>query len=222
MTTNIILLGPPNSGKSTLAQKILKGYPEMRRFNVGAYFLNEVRCNTSLGIKAKFYVEKQLWIPNELVIDALRQRFERGDFQEGILFDGFPGDIEQARLLDWLIELLGVKLTAIIQLVVPDEICIDRSMKRRVCKTCGDGFQQAEVSSDFPETCAQCGNKLFKRSDDIKGIFEERLKSYRYRMNDVMEYYDIEHRLKVISVNGKAQEEDVWRKVKSHIEATQE
>ncbi|MFB2934005.1 adenylate kinase [Aerosakkonemataceae cyanobacterium BLCC-F154] len=127
--TRLIFLGPPGAGKGTQAQKVAEicGIPHI---STGEILRNEVAQSTPLGIQAKSYQEKGELVPDGLILDMVSHRLSESDAQPGWILDGFPRNVTQAKFLDELLEKLAQKCDRVINLEVPDEIIVDRLLKR--------------------------------------------------------------------------------------------
>lgn len=124
-----IFLGPPGAGKGTQAHK-LADLCSIPHISTGEILRNEVALGTPLGNQAKSYQEKGELVPDELILDMVRQRLSESDTQSGWILDGFPRNLSQAKFLDQLLEKLEQKCDGVIDLEVPDEIIVERLLKR--------------------------------------------------------------------------------------------
>jgi len=197
---NIVIFGPPGSGKGTQADKVAERYG-IPHISTGDMFRAAMDKKTELGLKIKDMMAKGILIPDEITIRLVEMRLKKTDCTEGFILDGFPRTIEQAEALDEMAE-----IGFVIVLDVPDEVVLERITKRRTCAKCGRPTTAAEG-----EKCSECGGELVKRSDEDVETIKHRLKVYHDQTQPLLEYYkprDIVHH-----VNGDRPVEDVFKDV---------
>ncbi len=117
---NLILFGPPGSGKGTQANLLVEKY-DLLHISTGDLFRYEIGNNTELGIRAKSYMEKGQLVPDEVTIGMLRNKVEANPGVKGYIFDGFPRTVPQAQALDNLLDEKGQDVSSLLSLEVPDE-----------------------------------------------------------------------------------------------------
>lgn len=125
----LIFLGPPGAGKGTQA-KILADSWGIPHISTGDILREAVTKQTPLGLKAQAYMEKGELVPDQLVIDLIRERLTQSDAQSGWILDGFPRNVVQASFLDALLQELNQGYERVINLEVPDEILVSRMLGR--------------------------------------------------------------------------------------------
>ncbi|MGH2413704.1 MAG: nucleoside monophosphate kinase, partial [Microcystaceae cyanobacterium] len=128
-TTGLIFLGPPGSGKGTQAQ-LLAEMLEIPHISTGEILRQAIAQQTSLGQKARSYVDRGELVPDELMLDLIRERLGQPDAQKGWILDGFPRNVAQASFLDRLLEELNQSSNYTVNLEVPDNIIIERLLLR--------------------------------------------------------------------------------------------
>ncbi len=135
---NLIFLGPPGgAGKGTQSAKIIDDY-KVVQISTGDLLRAAVKAGTSLGKEAKVYMDGGQLVPDQLIIDMMKERFEDDDCKNGFILDGFPRTTAQAEALDSMLENeLKTAITHIISLEVDDEVVVKRNTGRRVCPVCG-------------------------------------------------------------------------------------
>jgi adenylate kinase len=198
---NVIMLGPPASGKGTQAVRLAqaKGIPKI---STGDILREAAQAGTELGLKAKALMDRGELVSDEDMVNIVRERLARPDAQNGFILDGFPRTVSQARTLD---ALLGEQPLAIIDLAVPDSELIHRMEDRRVCSLC---TRNAEPGSPPSETCARCGGKMVMRADDGDAtVREHRLEVYARESKPLLDYYRA--RATFRSINGAQAPESV-------------
>lgn len=126
---NIVLFGPPGSGKGTQAKQLAEKF-NLLHISTGDLFRYEMGNDTPLGLKAKSYIEKGELVPDEVTIGMLRNKVEANPDVSGFIFDGFPRTIAQGEALDKLLSDMGTEVTKLIALEVEEQELIDRLLER--------------------------------------------------------------------------------------------
>ena len=180
---NLIFLGPPGAGKGTIAQLITDDLSVVQ-ISTGDLLRAAVKAGSELGKKAKAYMDAGELVPDDLVIDLLKERISEDDCRNGFILDGFPRTIPQAEALDRS----GVKIDKVINFVIDDDLIIHRLSGRRVHKTTGktyninqDGVPQPPPDMDPSE--------LLQRDDDKPEAIANRLVVYRKQTEPLIDYY---------------------------------
>ncbi|RJQ32625.1 MAG: adenylate kinase [Actinobacteria bacterium] len=197
---NLVLLGPPGSGKGTQATFIAEEL-EIPHISTGDMLREAVSKQTELGIKAKSYMDKGELVPDEVVIGIAIERLKSADCQKGFLLDGFPRTVRQAEALDKALSESGHKLDAVLNIEVADEEIINRLTGRRSCVDCKRVYHLVFEPPQNPNFCDACGGKLVHRSDDTIETVTNRLKVYKEQTEPLISYYKRQNLLK--SVDGQ-------------------
>lgn len=198
---NIILLGAPGSGKGTQAEFIEK-YLSVRSISTGNIIRSELKSGTKLGLEAKSYIEKGLLLPDEIVINMVKETVTRPEYESGFILDGFPRTIAQAEALGRL----NVNIDKVIDIEVDDQSIINRLSGRRVCENCGASYHLENKKPEKPGTCDKCHSTLIQRKDDQVETIKERLKIYHEQTEPLKEYYKREGKLVEIEGNKSVEE----------------
>ncbi|UCG35942.1 MAG: adenylate kinase [Candidatus Bathyarchaeota archaeon] len=182
--TNLIIFGPPGSGKGTYASRLqLKlGIPAIA---MGDIFREISKEETGLGQRVKEYMEKGDLVPDDIVIEVLKERLAKDDCRSGFILDGYPRTMEQARALGEIVE-----IDAIIRLLVPEWIIVERLSTRRICKKCGEVYNLRYLKPKKQGICNKCGGNLYQRTDDTAKVIKERLKVYEKQTQPLLKYYE--------------------------------
>lgn len=143
-----------------------------------------MKQDTRLGRKVKSFVEKGQLVPDEVVVEALKQRVASSKRKQGFILDGYPRTIEQAEALDKL-----VKVDGIILLTVPDRIIIQRLSSRRICKNCGEVYNIRYLKPKLEGICDKCGGQLYQRSDDKPEVIKGRIAVYEKQTQPILKHY---------------------------------
>ena len=159
---NLILFGPPGVGKGTQAMRLAASH-NLLHLSTGDILRAAIAEGTPLGMTAKKFVESGGLVPDDVIIGLVREVLEAKDADKGILFDGFPRTIEQARALDDLFRELGIADVRIIVLTAPDEELLDRMVRR--------GMEQGR-KDDTPETIRHRLQVYIEQTAPVKAYYE--------------------------------------------------
>jgi adenylate kinase len=192
----LIIFGPPGAGKGTYASQIGSKL-KIAVISTGDIFREEVKRNTDLGRKVASFLRRGVLVPDEIVTDVLAKRIRMPDSKHGFILDGYPRTIEQAKALDAM-----AKIDAVIRLIVPEWIIIDRLSNRRVCRKCGAIYNLKYLKPKRAGICDRCGGELFQREDDKPEVIRERLKVYEAQTQPLIEYY--RDKLPVLNIECKS------------------
>ncbi|MCD6522913.1 MAG: adenylate kinase [Candidatus Diapherotrites archaeon] len=183
MKTRVIFLGPPGAGKGTYASRIMERL-NIPQISTGDLLREAIRNRTEIGIKAEEYVSQGKLVPDDIVIEILKQRLAKDDCKNGFILDGFPRTIEQAKALDNI-----THIDLVINLVVPDEIIVKRLSSRIICKRCGAVYNLITLPPKKEGICDKCGGPLYQREDDKPEVIMQRLDVYKKQTAPLVEYY---------------------------------
>ncbi len=187
-------MGAPGAGKGTQAVNLSK-ILNIPHISTGEIFRHHIEDGTQLGLKAKGYIDDGLLVPDELTIKIVKDRILKQDCKRGFLLDGFPRTIPQAEQLDKLLDDNGIKLDAVINLKVCDDVIVKRMEGRRVCKVCGRSYHIHSNPPKVEGICDFCKATLTIREDDTRKTVLERLKTYYRKTTPLIDYYDKYHLL---------------------------
>lgn len=186
----IVMLGAPGSGKGTAAKMLAKrtGLPHI---STGDMFREQIKKETELGKLANSYISKGELVPDEVTINIVRDRLSWEDAKNGVILDGFPRNLEQAKVLDEILAEQGKEITVVPELVIPDQIIIERILNRATCsnKECGAIYNTKFKPSKVEGICDVCGSSLVTRTDDNEETIKNRLEVYRQNSKDLIEFY---------------------------------
>ena len=183
-----VLLGPPGAGKGTQAIRLVEKYG-VPQISTGDIFRANIKAGTELGKKAQEYTNSGRLVPDELVVDLVKDRLMQDDCKNGYLLDGFPRTIFQAEELDKFLAEQGQKLDAVINFEVGNEVLIGRLTGRRICKNCGAGCHVTFSPPKVEGVCDKCGGELEQRKDDTRETAENRLAVYEESTAPLIGYY---------------------------------
>ena len=193
---NIVLLGAPGAGKGTLASYLIEkmGVPSISTGNI---LREAIKNNTPLGQSAKEYMDAGKLVPDQLVIDLLKERIAKRDCKSGFILDGFPRTIPQAEAL----EAAGIHFDAVVSIEIADEVIEARMTGRRVCGSCGASFHIAANPPKVDGICDLCGAPLTVRKDDAPETVKNRLKVFHAETEPLKDFYKKLGNLKLVEGN---------------------
>lgn len=186
----IIMLGAQGTGKGTVAGVLNKqnGWVQL---STGDIFRENISKGTELGIEANKYISKGCLVPDEITISMVEKRLDELKNEEGIILDGFPRNIEQAKKLDEILESKGQKVDWVINLETPRDEIIERMMNRRVCPKCKATYNLKLHPSKVEGICDNCGTELVIRADDSdENAIKKRLEIYDTQTKPVVDFYN--------------------------------
>lgn len=195
---NLVFLGAPGAGKGTQAEKICK-HLGIVSISTGNIIREALRNGTELGKKAKSYMDAGELVPDEIVIDIIKERLKQDDCKDGFILDGFPRTVPQAEALDKM----GVVIDKVIEIYVSDEKIMERMSGRRVCEICGASYHVDFKPPKNGVTCDYCGGKLVRRKDDAPETVKERLRVYHEQTEPLKDYYEKQGKLYIVEGQEK-------------------
>lgn len=181
---NLVFLGPPGVGKGTIAKEIAKekGIPQI---STGDLLREAVKQGSELGKKAKTYMDSGKLVPDNLVINLLKNRISKDDCKKGFILDGFPRTVPQAEALA-----KEVKINRVLNFKALDKTIIQRLSGRRTCKSCNAIYHLINIPPKVEGICDKCGGELFQRDDDKPKAIKKRLEVYQQQTAPLIDYYN--------------------------------
>ena len=185
----VILLGPPGVGKGTQGQRISLHY-SVPTISTGVMFRDAVTRGTELGRTIQRYrIDKGEYVPDEVVIQAVRARTSENDCLGGFLLDGFPRTIPQADALVQMLTEQGRKLNGVLDFEAPIQDIVKRFSGRRVCPRDGSTYHIETQPPLMAGLCDLCGTALVQRPDDAPDVVQTRLEVYAEKTEPLITYY---------------------------------
>ena len=179
---NIVLLGAPGAGKGTQAALLVEDCG-LCHISTGDILRAAVKNQTELGIKAKGYMDAGELVPDDLIIDLMKERFQEPDTAKGVILDGFPRTTTQAVALDTMLAELERPLGAALLIDVDFEVIVNRLCSRRMCKECG------YIGTASDAACPKCEGEMYQRDDDNEATVRNRLDVYEKSTSPLIDYY---------------------------------
>ena len=187
---NLILLGPPGSGKGTQGERLQEDF-RLPYYATGDILRAAVKEGTDVGKQAKEYMERGDLVPDEVIIGVIAERLQEEEASDGFILDGFPRTEPQAEALDAKMRELRRELTAAILIDVPEEEVIRRLGGRRTCEENPSHIYHVEFDPPKEEDlCDIDGAKLIVRDDDKPDVIKHRLSTYREKTEPLIDYYE--------------------------------
>ena len=186
----VILLGPPGSGKGTVAERLRGDKGGYVHFATGDMLREEVHNGTAVGQEAEGFMKRGELVPDEVIIRIVEKRLEAGDPMAAYLFDGFPRTLVQADLLDESLAGRGARIDQVFFLATPREVILQRLTGRRVCRACGASFHVINIPPAVEGVCDACGGELYQRKDDNEETIANRLDVYNRQTESLISRYE--------------------------------
>ena len=187
---NLILFGPPGSGKGTQAINLIEKY-HLLHISTGDLFRSEISNGTALGLEAKSYMDKGELVPDAVTVNMLKSKMEQHPDIKGVIFDGFPRTIPQAEALDAMLHSKGTEVLLLLSLMVDDEEIIGRIVKR--------------------------GESSGRSDDSDPTVIQNRINTYKNQTTPVADYY--ERFGKTRKVKGVGSIEEIFESLCKEIDA---
>ena len=184
----IVLLGPPGAGKGTLAES-LRDKTDYIHVSTGDMLREAIEAETPLGLEIKASMARGELAPDSVILDIIKERIARDDADTKFMFDGFPRTLEQAESLDKLLNHIGGELKHVINMIVPEELLVERLTGRRTCKSCGSVYHITNVPPHTAGHCDRDDCDLYQRPDDNEETVRNRIAIYEDRTAPLIQFY---------------------------------
>ena len=212
---NIVIFGPPGAGKGTQSKFIVKKF-NLFQLSTGELLRNEIINKTQLGLNISSTMNSGNLVSDKIVSDLIETYISNKDFNDRLIFDGYPRNISQAENLNSLLNKFNKKIDLVLKLSVPIDIIKKRITGRSICSICGKIYNEFFNPAPINANC--CSSKyLQKRSDDTLDIAISRYENYEKNIKPVTDFYKETKLLKV--VNGETSIMAITKEISSLIEA---
>lgn len=199
---NVVLLGPPGSGKGTQAKGLEQVFG-IAQLSTGEMLRAEVAAGSEVGKKADAIMRAGQLVPDALIIALIADKLDAPECKGGFILDGFPRTVPQAEALDVMLKSKALKLDHVLELVVDDEAMVERISGRFSCGKCGTGYHDSFKQTKVKGVCDVCGSTEFvRRADDNAQTVRERLKAYHAQTAPISAYYERQGILKRVDGMG--------------------
>jgi adenylate kinase len=203
---NLIVFGAPGAGKGTQSTYLIETF-RIPAIATGDILRAARRAGTPLGDQVKGFMDRGELVPDELMINIIRDRLQQADARDGFILDGFPRTVAQAQALDAMLDQLGRRIDAVIYLRVSRQVLIDRLSHRYSCRTCDAVYNfTPEQAGNLPR-CSVDGGELYQRTDDKPEVVQHRIDVFLKNTAPLIDYYTAQHKLE--NIDGQMTIEDV-------------
>ena len=210
---NIILFGPPGSGKGTQGDNIVKKF-NLHKVSTGDLLRNEIVTNTTLGSKIKSTVNEGFLVSDDIINNLIEKILSENKYNNRIIFDGYPRNLAQAKKLDFFLKRYKQKISCVLSLKVDKESVIKRILGRQICTKCGLIFNKFfNPSSSKNHHCDP--QFLSKRQDDNKEIIVSRFETYINKTLPILEFYKKQKLLH--EINGIMKIDHIFKEIQGII-----
>jgi adenylate kinase len=209
----IILLGAPGAGKGTQAQ-ILKDKFNIPQISTGDMLRAAIKANTKLGLEAKQFMDSGALVPDQLIIELVKERIQNEDCKQGFLLDGFPRTIPQAEAM----KQASISIDIVIEIDVPDNVIVERLSGRRTHLASGRIYHIQNNPPKIQDKDDITGEPLVQRDDDKEETILKRLNDYHSKTKPLVDYYSklasSENKgLRYIKINGLGDVKDIQKTI---------
>jgi len=184
----LVLLGPPGAGKGTQGVLLAERYG-IPQISTGEILRDHVQRGTKLGIRARSYMDRGEYVPDDVVVSMVMDRLADPDADKGFILDGFPRTVAQAEALERALAEADEPLTAVLKFSVGGELAVRRLVGRYTCPNCGRTYHMEFKPPAEDELCDVCGAKLERRADDDELTARRRLAVYREQASPLERFY---------------------------------
>ena len=198
---NIILFGPPGVGKGTQADNMVKNF-NLYKISTGDLVREEIKKNTDLGRKIKPKIDQGLLVSDDIISDLIVKILSNKKNINGLVFDGYPRNLNQVKSLDSLIKKYNQKISCALSLNADKETTIKRALGRLICTKCGLTFNKYFNPPKKEEHNCRL-NYLKARSDDSKKTIKNRIEIYKNNTLPILDYYEDQKILHKIDATGE-------------------
>lgn len=204
---NIIMVGPPASGKGTQSKLLFEKYG-LPQISTGDILRQAIKDGSELGKKAKGYMDEGKLVPDELIIGLIEDRLGNAGYAGGWVLDGFPRTVVQAEALASMLARLNHKVDRVLVFETPEDAIVERMSGRRSCTNDGSVYHIKFSPPKQANVCDRCNGPLVQREDDKEEKIRTRLQAYTSQTAEVIPYY--ERQGLVRRIHGEKSPQDVF------------
>lgn len=218
MKKELIMVGPPASGKGTQTKKLAE-ITALKHVDTGSMLREAVSLGTESGKIAKSFMDKGQLVPVETVANIIKERLSKEDCQKGFILDGFPRSLEQAEILDKILKEIDNENEVNLKVIyfdIPVDNLIERIVNRRSCPVCGAIFNIKTMTLKNEGKCDKCNADLVQRADDNEETAKSRFNTYFEQTAPLIDLYEKKGVLVKINANGTI--EEVFENLKAVVE----
>ena len=188
---NILFIGPPGSGKGTQSKLLTEKFG-IAHLSTGDMFRQAIANQEPVGIKAKAFMDRGEYVPDEVVIELIQARLDKADCKDGFILDGFPRTVPQAQALSHLLEGMKIHLDSVFFFDVATPVLIRRLSDRLTCKKCSRVISADQLAASQSVDCAKGPGApcdFYQRIDDQPEVVSKRIDVYFKQTTPVLDYY---------------------------------
>ncbi|MBB6446651.1 adenylate kinase [Bacillus benzoevorans] len=185
---NLLLMGLPGAGKGTQAERMREKF-DIPHISTGDMFRAAIKEGTTLGIKAKEFMDAGNLVPDEVTIGIVRERLAKDDCGKGFLLDGFPRTTAQAEALEQILADTGRTIHFVLNIDVAEKELLARLTGRRICRSCGGTYHIIFNPVNVEGVCDKCGGELYQRDDDNEKTVATRLQVNIRQQQPLLDFY---------------------------------
>jgi adenylate kinase len=211
----IVLLGAPGAGKGTQADVLCQKL-KLAHIASGDLFRQALSQGTELGLQAKAYMEKGQLVPNEITIKMVLERIQAPDCEGGIILDGFPRNVDQAKALDEALKKQKKAIDKAVYIKVAEEELLKRLTGRWICRKCQTPYHEVSNPPKVKGVCDKCGGELYQRADDNTETIKKRLQVFFAETTPLIDYYSKTGKL--LEVQGEGTVEEISTRIISALQ----
>jgi adenylate kinase len=208
---NLVLLGPPGSGKGTQGERLQEDL-RLPYYATGDILRAAVRDATEVGLSAKEYMDRGDLVPDDVIVGVIAERIDSAEALDGFILDGFPRTTPQAEALDAKLKELGRAVNAVLLIDVGDDELVRRLGGRRTCAENGHVFHVDFNPPEREGVCDLDGSELIVRDDDKPEVIRKRLETYHEKTEPLVDYYD--QRSVLRRIVGEAPPDEVGEEIR--------
>jgi adenylate kinase len=182
----LIFLGAPGSGKGTQAKRLAQKF-DLDHISTGDILRNAIKEQTKLGNMAQTFMDAGELVPDDVILGMIKEELTKRC--KGFIFDGFPRTTAQAEGLDGILQELGIRISSVVNLEIPDSQIVKRLEARRLCRNCGQEYNLKTKPPKVEGICDLCGGELYRRPDDTPEVISNRLSVYHQKTRPIEEFY---------------------------------
>lgn len=204
-----VIMGVQGCGKGTQARMLCEDF-DLVHISVGDIFRWNIQHHTKLGAHVQQLIRSGRLVGDEIVDEIVRRRLDEHDWNFGFILDGFPRNMPQAEFF-----LEHFDISAVLYLVVPDEVVCQRVLARRLCSRCGLDYNLIYHRPKSLDACDVCGGRLVTRPDDNEAALRDRLQTYHAETEPVLDLF--RRKARVIEIDGTQPPIDVQNEIRRRI-----